>query len=89
MMMMSDQQGRDGFKPIEWVKEYRLRTGCGLREAFDAFQAGRSMPNLDDKEKIRTEQSFHDEIERYQRFVPSSAGVFRLLNKTAVVGWKS
>jgi hypothetical protein len=31
-------------KEIAWVKEYRARVGCSLREAKDAFDSGKAMP---------------------------------------------
>lgn len=34
-----------GQAAIEWIKQYRSRTGLSLREAKDAFDAGRPMPD--------------------------------------------
>lgn len=37
-------RGRDDLFPIDWVKKYRAIAGCTLREAKDAYDAGRPMP---------------------------------------------
>jgi hypothetical protein len=37
-------KGRDDLSPIDWIKKYRAIVGCDLREAKDAYDAGRPMP---------------------------------------------
>ena len=37
-------KGRDDLFPIDWIKKYRAVVGCTLREAKDAYDAGRPMP---------------------------------------------
>lgn len=40
----SGARGRDGLSPIDWIKRYRAIAGVTLREAKDAYDAGRPMP---------------------------------------------
>lgn len=42
-------RGRDGLSPIDWIKRYRSIAGVTLREAKDAYDAGRTMPESSDE----------------------------------------
>jgi hypothetical protein len=39
-----DAQGWRAGNAIDWIKEYRRRTGCWLKDAKAAYDAGRDMP---------------------------------------------